>query len=1512
MKQTLRTFYRSILIVAAVLAGSHSQVLATHIYGADLFYTWVSGNTYNVTLNVYGDCSGSSFPALTNATAQVTVFNGSTTYTNLTLICQSPVTGVEVTPVCPSQINNTVCNSGSLPGVKKFVYSAQVTLNTTSTNWRFRFTGTMGSTSSAGRSTSITNISSGSSGSVMNLEATLNNTGGANSSPTYTTIPTPFFCINKSASYNPGTIDPNSDSLSYALVPGLIASGTVTYLTGYSATAPLAAATGSFNTSSTNGQVNFTPNLVQQSLVVHQVNEYRAGVLVGTSMREMTFVVLNNCSNNPPGGKISGANSGRIDTAGTVITVCQSAGTLNFSINATDLDTDAINVVYTGLPTGATFNVTNNNTTAPTGSFSWNVSNVAPGSYNFFITYTDDGCPLSSKQTVAYTVVVLPRPSVAVNVTALATCTKKAVFTITPSSYPAWLQVIQGSTVVHNFTGVTSPQTDSLAPGSYIVRFYNSDTCFKDSNLVIAPPPVIGISLAVSPVKCYNDTNAAVVVTASGGKPSYTYAVNSGAFGSSNTFSNLGWGYYTFRIKDQNDCIKDSLILIQNPLKVGADIFYDQPPCNYYNSGVITVNGKNTKSPYTYALGAGAYSSTNTFTGLFSGSYAVHVRDSNNCQLDTTAVLPDSIKVHANAVLTNILCNGDSTGVITLNAFGATAPYRYQRTGFGTLSPVNTFNGLKAITHTFHIEDTNKCYLDTNITLTQPTRITSTVTITNVLCNSDTSGSIIINGNGGVPTYTFAIGAGSYGVSNIFTPLPAGAHILHVKDNNGCVRDTTVSITQPTKLNYSNVQVTHPTCNGALNGQVALTGTGGVTNYTYAINTGTFSSTSTFGGLGAGVDTFRIKDANGCTRDTIVTLVQPTRIVPGIAIKRSTCTPLNNGSITISATGGTPSYTFAQGTGSYSVSTLFSPLASGSYTMHVKDANGCIVDTTVSVGDSFIVTGNITVVNAHCHDSSTGSVTAVGGGGVSPYTYALGTGSYGATNIFGGLGAGPYLVKIKDNLGCRKDTNITVKEPTQVVPALTITEPSCYGYSDGVIQLSATGGTPGYERTINNNGFVPISDIQGLAAGKYTVSVQDANGCRIDTSVTIGQPTGIKFRLDIENLRCNGDSSGTIEIDGTGGVPPYMYNYDMTPFVTTPILAKISAGQHTVKMRDANGCIRDTAVYVTEPAKLLVVSPVITHPTCEGYPDGAAKVYGNGGVQPYEFAMNGGSYQSSNQFSGLKEGMNSVRVKDANNCFYDTLLELTGYPHIIFDDIISDAVSCYGYRDGKVTLLVSGGMQPLQYNIGTSAPGSAFEFDSLAAGTYKFRVTDEKGCFKDTSFAVQTPDSLKLSTKSTPNDCEGYDNGGRLEVIAEGGTPGYRYKWNTEPVQEEYLIKNMPNGTYQVVVTDANECTDSTRALIVYDDCCIIFVPDVFTPNGDGLNDLARVRVKGDFVLQTFAIFNRYGQKVFETTDMSQGWNGLYNADNQDAATYNYYVKGICGNGGKKEIFKKGTITLVR
>lgn len=1485
---------------------------ATHIFGGELYYTNTTGLQYQVTLVLYGDCAGAAFPSLQGATPTILVYNNSSLYQTMTLTQSGP--GVEVTPVCPSQVNSTTCTNplNTVPGVKRYIYTGNITLNTTSTNWRFDFDGTTGPANAAGRSSTITNIVNPGNSTVA-LEATLNNTAAGNSSPTYTTVPTPFFCLNKPANYNPGAVDQNGDALSFALVPALIAGGgTATYVAGYSGTNPLASAPGTFSFSGTNGQLAFTPNLVQTSTVVYRITETRNGTVVGTSMREMNFIVLNNCNNNPPGGTIVSSTGGNVLDSITV-TVCQSQGLFTFNLNAADLDNNNINLTWAGLPSGAIFTIFNNGTNNPTGIFSWNVTNVTPGVYTFFITYIDDGCPLSSKQTVAYTITVLPKPTIAFSLVSPATCTKKAVFTVTPGVTPnPWtVKATQGSTTFINRAGVTGTITDSLAPGTYVFAVTNANNCLKDTIITIAPPPVITIAAAVTGPLCNGGNDASVTLTGSGGLPPFTYAQGTGAYGSSSTFGGLTAGTYTFHIKDANDCVKDTIVTIIDATPIHAAVTLSKPPCNHFQNGSITIAAFNGTAPYTYAMGTGVYGPSGTFTNLYSGSYTIHIKDTKGCIKDTLVVLPDSVKIQGSAVVTAILCNNGNNGAVTINATGAYPPYTYAL-GTGTFGTGNVFNGLTAGTYTFHVLDTALCYFDTTLTLTNPTPVTVTAVVANVLCNGAANGTATLTGAGGTPGYTYASGTGTYGSSSTFNGLNVGTYTFHVKDANGCIKDTSISITQPTTLGVT-VATDTPSCNGSANGAFTLTGSGGTIPYTYAIGTGAFGSSNNFPGLTAGTYTLHIKDANGCTKDTTITLVQPTAIGVTASVKNSTCTTLSDGKVILVATGGVSPYTYANGSGAYGTSSSFTPLAAGTYTFHVKDSKGCIKDMIIAIIDTIFVTGTVTVTNANCNGTANGSISVTPGGGLSPYTYALNAGTYGTGSTFSSLLAGSYTVHVKDANGCIHDTTVQITQPAVIVPSVVITQPSCNGGANGSINIAATGGTPTYTYALGTGSYGPANNFTGLTAGTYTLHVKDIVGCIHDTSVIVGQPAPLVFTaLAISNNLCNGDATGQVAVTATGGTTPYSYAADGNTFQTSSVLTNMLAGTHTIHLKDNNGCTKDSVVTITQPDPVYMSASLKT-PTCEGFADGTIYVAGFGGTVPYQYAIGSGNFGNSGIFSGLTEGTYTMHIKDGHGCTHDTTIKLVGYPHIVYNSVIVKGVSCFGDKDGSITFNMGGGNPPFSFEVvGITVPANGNRFENLKTGTYNIEITDSKGCKKDTSILVPTPDLLVLTPQITPNDCQGLDDGGGVFAAVTGGTPPYSYLWSTNPVSITASISGMPNGSYVIKVHDVNNCTDTAIAVVAYDDCCKPFIPDAFTPNGDNRNDYFRLVFKGDMQLEEFSVYNRYGQRLFYTTNLKEGWDGTYSGVKQDLGVYYYYVKAICGNKGDHHVEFKGDVTLIR
>lgn len=511
------------IFLLALLFSFSITASATHIYGGELLYQYISGNTYKLSLTLYGDCSANSttFNSLYSATPAILITNNAGNY--LTAVLTPEIgTGYEVTPACSSQLANTACKGGTLPGIKKFVYTTNVQLNDTSNNWKFIFSGNLGATTQAGRSSNITNIVNGGS-SLVYLEATLNNTKGPNSSPQYTSIPTPFYCVNTAEQYNQGAIDPNNDSLTFALTPALVTAGTVTYVTPYTATQPLATQTGSFSFNNINGQMSFIPSQQQDALVVNKVYEYKNGMLVGTSMREMTFIVFNACNNHPPVGTVNTSSIvGGAPLGNNIVGVCQGGATVSFSIQPTDPDGDTISMSWAGAPPGAVISAQNNNTPAPTLNFSWNTAGVPVGIYNFFVTYKDNGCPLSSQQTLAYTLQVVNRPDYAMQILSPTGCAHNAYvqLNVWDGLLPRTVTLSQNGNTVKTYIDSTGIIRDSIAAGSYTIVLNSLNMpCATMKTLVVADSGTYPYSPAITtPVYyCKNDTPVTLMAVPASG-----------------------------------------------------------------------------------------------------------------------------------------------------------------------------------------------------------------------------------------------------------------------------------------------------------------------------------------------------------------------------------------------------------------------------------------------------------------------------------------------------------------------------------------------------------------------------------------------------------------------------------------------------------------------------------------------------------------------------------------------------------------------------------------------------------------------------------------------------------------------------------------------------------------------------------------------------------------------------------------------------------------------------------
>jgi len=686
-----------------------------------------------------------------------------------------------------------------------------------------------------------------------------------------------------------------------------------------------------------------------------------------------------------------------------------------------------------------------------------------------------------------------------------------------------------------------------------------------------------------------------------------------------------------------------------------------------------------------------------------------------------------------------VSCNGLSDGSVTVAGAGGTSPYQYD-IGAGNQTS-GTFSPLAAGSYTITITDDNGCQTTVPVNITIPTVVTGAITAqTNVSCNGLSDGSVTVVGAGGTSPYQYDIGAGNQ-ASGTFSGLATGNYTVTITDDNGCQFTVPVTITEPTILAGFITAQTNVSCNGLSDGSVTVAGAGGASPYQYDIGSGNQAS-GTFSGLPAGNYTITITDDNGCQFTVPVTITEPTILAGSITAQTNvSCNGLSDGSVTVAGAGGISPYQYDIGAGNQASGT-FSGLPAGSYIVTITDDNGCQTTVLITITEPNILTGSITAqTNVSCDGLSDGSVTVAGIDGTSPYQYDIGAGNQ-ASGTFSGLAAGSYTVTITDDNGCQTTVPVTITEPTLLTSSITAqTNVSCNGGSDGIVTIAGAGGTPPYQYDIGS-GNQASGTFSGLAAGSYTVTITDDNGCQTTVPVTITEPTVVTGSITAQtNVSCNGLSDGTVTVAGAGGTSPYQYNIG-SGNQASETFSGLPVGSYTVTITDDNGCQTTVPVNITEPNILTVSIVAQTNVSCNGLSDGTVTLAGAGGTPAYQYCINNGGAcsptQTSGTFSGLAAGNYIGHVLDDNGCSNFIGIFITE-PTVLTGSITAQTnVSCNGLSDGSVTVAGAGGTSPYLYDIGSGNQTSG-TFSGLSAGNYTVTITDDNGCQTTVPVTITEP-----------------------------------------------------------------------------------------------------------------------------------------------------------------------------
>ncbi|MCB0601096.1 MAG: gliding motility-associated C-terminal domain-containing protein [Saprospiraceae bacterium] len=1125
----------------------------------------------------------------------------------------------------------------------------------------------------------------------------------------------------------------------------------------------------------------------------------------------------------------------------------------------------------------------------------------------------------------------------------------------------AWTapDIVNGSTFQNNDV-LFEVCLRAKAPGSYPIDFIKSG---EPLFLAYGPagteiiPMVQGCSIQVTPAStldaffqaCYNTGNmqGTVTVVGFGGTPPYN--VNwTGPKDSSGIINNPGdtlrigklpQGTYTFHIVDASGADSIKIIDLPNPTSGGdleARIDGHDPTCFGDSNGSLSLTILGGSPPQFLVEWSTGEINSRSLSGLTAGTYSVTVTDINGCTASHSSTIGKDPIQYVPIRNDSATCLGLSDGYLQVAGTGGNSTngfYDFEWIGGtpvsnprGSITIRDAEPGLYKIRISDGVcEDTFDINVGAKIDF-ELTAIYDTISCFGMDDGGVTLGLVPIKGTPtGSISYLIKYPLGQTSTnSNTFNNLYGGTYVAYAFDDAGCRDSLVFNMPEPAFLDTTHVDIIGESCTSPGNGEIRLFMQGGTMPYNYLWSNNSTSMNAS--GLNEGQYSVTVTDVKGCestfgpfdvTRDRVDFTIDTT--------KNISCPGGNDGALAVVTGPGVTIDNLTWNTGA--TSNTIQNLTPGTYRVTVN-AGGCMSTDSVLLAGPPMMSHSFITTEPSCAGESNGSLSIQVTGGTGPYSYSWSNPNGTNNPLLPAIPAGAYTVSVTDANNCPVYTADTVlSEPAAMI--LTFAEPdstSCAGTLDGGVRVFVTNGLPAYNYLWDNGS---TSDHpMNLSGGWHRVSITDAMNCRQLDSFQILSPDSI--RLDLANslitdVTCNGLANGSATIAIQGGKPGYSVLWPASSTIGTS-LTNVAAGRYKALVRDANDCRDSLFVTIQQPDSLIVGvdASATTGETCADQNNGRIALTITGGNPGNRTIVWSNGLTDAEIATGLDTGLYVVTVTDSRGCTDMLSYHLDGPLPLSLAFASIDSIPCFGDKTLVEFANVTGGNEPTNYmySVNGAPPVETTNGASLGAGTYSIRVTDKLGCFLDTTLVLVEPAEIQI------------DHGGDIVIdlgdslvltpVVTGMFPIVDYVW--DPMDElncttqdcsSVLLAPSTNRTYTLIVTDATGCMQTASIPVSVRLIRHVFIPNAFSPNDDGRNDLFQVFTgTGVTAINSMRVFDRWGNVLFDRENLTpsfggtEGWDGRVNNRVMNPGVYVYVVDVTFRDGAR--IKYRGDVTLIR